>query len=213
MDLSSEWTNADEVEAFIAEHKDRWSVGDKFVLPDIEQAYTVLAVRPFRNRGKFRLFVDLEAECAVEGCGDYLVTTKEVHQWRASRYLMRCCEAHNRQFTTTMPGAWKTKAEREALRAERARGFEDVPRAAEKAATRLGRRGKWERAVLAVYDAGSQSSACSLLREVTGTLPGHLCGDRDVVSQNVARAIRSLRAKGLIRVGVAPATERYDDLL
>lgn len=104
------WTNADEVKAFIEEHKDgRWLVGDRFVLPDIGQAYEVVAVRPFKHRGKFKLFVDLDAQCAVEDCEKYFIATKEVHQWMSSPYLVRCCEDHRGGFSTPMADAWKTQ--------------------------------------------------------------------------------------------------------
>ena len=107
------WSNADEVKAFIEDHKaGRWDVGDRFVLPDIEQPYTVVAVRPFRHRGKFKLFVDLEAPCAVENCEEYLIVTKEVHQWMASPYLPRCCADHKFGFSTPMQNAWKTEEDR-----------------------------------------------------------------------------------------------------
>lgn len=104
------WTNADEVKAFIEEHKGgRWLVGDRFVLPDIEQAYEVVAVRPFKHRGKFKLFVDLDAQCAVEDCENYFIATKEVRQWMSSPYLVRCCERHRGGFSTPMADAWKTQ--------------------------------------------------------------------------------------------------------
>lgn len=106
------WTNADAVEEFIEGHKDRrWCAGDSFVLPDIEQTYSVLTVRPFRHRDRFYLYVDIEAQCAVEGCGTYFMATKDVHQWKTNRNLPRCCAAHRYQFKTDMVNAWKTSAE------------------------------------------------------------------------------------------------------
>jgi hypothetical protein len=203
VDIGKNWTNGDAVEDFIASRKGRWDVGDKFVLPDIEQAYTVIAVRPFMHRGKFRLFVDLEAECAVEGCGAYLMTTKEVHQWRASRYLVRCCESHTKQFSTPMENAWKTQAEIAEARARVSGAEKPKP-----VATRKMKIGVWENAVLAAfYRVGGAAADAELVRQASKSFLPVTAPYRDVRTQNLWRAVRSLRAKGML------VTEAYGDLM
>lgn len=196
------WSNADEVEAFIADHKGgRWSVGDRLVLPDIEQPYRVIAVRPFNHRGKFKLFVDLEAPCAVEHCGEYLVATKEVHQWMTSPHLTRCCAEHRYGFSTPMSDAWKTAAQLEvALEARQARVTRSVP---------THRTGPNEDAVLQAMAAmslvGDRVGVDALISCAVDFLPLVKNNKRDTRRQRVARAIISLRKEGRITVrdGVA----------
>jgi hypothetical protein len=183
-------TNADEVKAFIEEHKgERWTVGDRCVLPDIEQAYEVVAVRPFKRRGKFNLFVDLEAACAV--CEEYFITTKEVHQWMASPHLTRCGPAHRFGFTTPMANAWKTSDQIAALPVKVVKVKE--PRA-----------GANERAVLeAVGELGLVADVVplsDLVRHAVGKLPAGNGGKRDTRRQSVVRALRGLAEIG--RVGL-----------
>jgi hypothetical protein len=188
------WSNADEVNAFIEDHKGgRWGVGDRCVLPDIEQPYTVVAVRPFSHRGKFRLFVDLEAPCAVVECQEYLVTTKEVHQWMSSPHLTRCCVAHKYGFSTGMVGAWKT-AEQRAGERERLelRGRQEA----------LPHVGLNERAVLEALEAvslvGDQIGVEHVVSHAVALLPPAGRGGRDTRRQRVVRAIGSLAEAGRI---------------
>lgn len=136
---TDDWSNADEVVDFIDQHRNRkYEVGEMFVLPDNDQTYQVIAVRPIKRNGDFSLFLDLETECAVEGCEAMFIVPVEVHRWRKGRYLTRCCPEHYRKYATTMPYAWKTRAERavlieqEKLREDRAaqvaRVVKDTPR-------------------------------------------------------------------------------------
>jgi len=183
-------TNADEVKAFIEDHKGgRWAVGDRFVLPDIEQAYEVVAVRPFQHRGKFRLFVDLEAVCAV--CEEYFITTKEVHQWMASPHLTRCCPAHRYGFTTSMANAWKTQEQIAAL-----------PVKVEK--VKQPHVGANEGAVLdAVGEMALVADVAALsdvVARAVGKLPAGKGGKRDTRRQSVVRAIRGLAEIGRVRI-------------
>lgn len=179
------WTNADEVKAFIEGHKDgRWLVGDRFVLPDIEQAYEVVAVRPFKHRGKFKLFVDLDARCAVEDCENYFLATKEVHQWVSSPYLVRCCEEHRGGFSTPMEHAWKTQEQIAAMQ----------PRRPKAARPKVVRTGQNERAVLdAIEDLGVVSDVVPV-SQVVELAVSKLAKDdkRDTRRQRVVRAINSL---------------------
>ena len=184
------WSNADEVKAFIEDHKGKqWVVGDRLVLPDIEQAYEVIAIRPFKHRGKFKLFVDLEAACAVDGCSEYLVTTKEVHQWMASRYLTRCCDGHRHAFTTSMDYAWKTQEER--LRMKATEPKETAPRT-----------GINELAVLDAIDDLSLLSdrlrASDVVAHAVGKLPPSAEGVRDTRKQSAVRALQGLIKSGRV---------------
>lgn len=188
------WSNADEVDAFIVGHKDmRWAVGDKFCLPDIEQAYNVIAVRPFKHRGKFNLFVDLEAQCAIETCEEYFITSKEVHQWMSSPHLSRCCKDHRFQFSTTMPDAWKTEAQRLAKAAK------PVKAAKAKAPPGVGR---IEGAVLRAADdlsvLADSASVADLVRYAIGKLEAG--SGRDTRRQKVVRAVQSLVRSGGLRL-------------
>lgn len=187
------WTNADEVKAFIEDHKGgRWEVGDRFVLPDIEQAYTVIAVRPFKHRGKFKLFVDLEAACAVDGCEEYLVATKEVHQWMSTPHLTRCCDSHKYGFSTPMKDAWKTQEQIAARPA---------PQPKVKAAP-VPRIGVNERAVLEAMHAmslvGDRIGVDYLVSHAVDLLPVAENCKRDTRRQRVVRAIASLAETGRI---------------
>jgi hypothetical protein len=185
METAAMWTNADEVKAFIEGHKDgRWLVGDKFVLPDIEQAYEVVAVRPFKHRGKFKLFVDLDAQCAVEGCGEYFIATKEVHQWMSSPYLVRCCQEHRGGFSTPMRDAWKTQ-EQIAAR---------PPSTPKVKATPPPRIGPNERAVLDALEDLSVVADRARFVDVIELAISKLAKDdkRDTRKQRVVRAINSL---------------------
>lgn len=188
------WSNADEVDAFIVGHKDlRWAVEDKFSLPDIDQVYTVVAVRPFKHRGKFNLFVDLEAQCAVETCEEYFLTTKEVHQWMASPHLSRCCKDHRFQFTTTMRDAWKTEAQR------LARSVKAVKAAKVKAPPSVGR---IEAAVLHAADELSLLADSATVADMVKHAIGKLAAGtgRDTRRQKVVRAVQSLLRSGELRM-------------
>lgn len=185
------WSNADEVKAFIEDHKaGRWAVGDRFVLPDIEQAYEVVAVRPFKHRGKFKLFVDLDAQCAVADCEEYFIATKEVHQWMSSPYLVRCCEAHRGGFSTPMRDAWKTQ-EQIAARPVRVVKEATPPRT-----------GPNERAVLyAIEDLGAVSDrlpVSSVIDHAISLLPEGAVGRRDTRRQRVVRSLTSLVDAGRV---------------
>lgn len=181
------WSNADEVKAFVEDHKGgKWAVGDRFVLPDIEQPYEVIAVRPFKHRGKFKIFVDLEAPCAVEGCESYLVTTKEVHQWMKSPHLTRCCEDHRYRFSTLMDHAWKTQEQRDQMEV----------RAPVVKAPKPPRVGVIEHAVLeAVLAAslvGDSIGVDCIVGLAVDLLPPTENGKRDTRRQRVVRAVASL---------------------
>jgi hypothetical protein len=185
------WTNADEVMAFIEGHKDRkWEEGDRLVLPDIEQAYEVIGVRAFKRHG-FKLFVDLEAQCAVEGCEAYLITSKEVHQWANTPYLKRCCDAHRGGFRTEMKDAWKTSEEIAARPAPVVK--EKQPRTGAK-----------QRAVLEAMAARSLAvdriSAEHIISEAVKLLPAPGKGQRDTRRQHVMRALDILVKRGRVVV-------------
>jgi hypothetical protein len=187
------WTNADEVKAFIEDHKaGRWVVGDRFVLPDIEQAYEAVAVRPFKHRGKFKLFVDLEARCAVDDCEEYLITTKEVHQWMATPHLVRCCPSHRYGFSTPMADAWKT-SEQIAQRVPK------EPKAKPKPALRIGAN---EQAVLEAMQAmalvADQIGVEHVISHAIDLLPATPAGQRDTRRQRVVRALISLADAGRV---------------
>jgi hypothetical protein len=187
------WTNADEVKAFIEDHKGgRWEIGDRFVLPDIGQVYTVIAVRPFKHRGKFKLFVDFDAQCAVDDCGEYLITTKEVHQWMSSPHLVRCCQEHRGGFVTPMVGAWKT-SEQIAQRPVK------VAKVKPKPVLRVGAN---ERAVLEAVDTLSLVSdkfaAEQVISHAVEMLPPARDGKRDTRRQRVTRALASLADAGRV---------------
>jgi hypothetical protein len=185
------WSNADEVGAFIEGHKDvRWAVGDKFCLPDIEQYFEVIGVRPFKHRGKFKLFVDLEARCAIETCEEYFITTKEVHQWMSSPHLTRCCEAHRFQFSTNMRDAWKTEAQRLAR---------PVKAAKVKAPPRVGRvEGAVLRAAEDLAVVADSATVADLVKHAIGKLAAGT--GRDTRRQMVVRAVQSLVRSGGLRL-------------
>lgn len=188
------WSNADEVGAFIEDHKAvRWTVGDKFCLPDIEQAYNVIAVRPFKHRGSFKLFVDLEAQCALETCEEYFITTKEVHQWMSSPHLTRCCEAHRFRFSTPVKGAWMTEAQRLAMPVKAAKAVKA------KAPPRVGR---VEGAVLRAADdlavVADSATVADLVKHAIGKLAAGV--GRDTRRQMVVRAVQSLARSGGLRL-------------
>lgn len=188
------WSNADEVGAFIEDHKEvRWTVGDKFCLPDIEQYFEVIAVRPFKHRGKFKLFVDLEARCAIETCEEYFIATKEVHQWMSSPHLVRCCPDHRRGFATPMQHAWKTEAQRLAMAAK------PVKVAKAKAPPGVGR---IEAAVLRAADDLSVLADSASVADLVGHAIGKLeaGSGRDTRRQKVVRAVQSLVRSGGIRL-------------
>lgn len=185
------WSNADEVDAFIGAHKDRqWVVGDRFVLPDIEQAYEVIAVRPFKRRGVFRLFVDLEARCAIETCEEYFITAKEVHQWMTSLHVTRCCPAHRFAFSTPMRDAWMTQERREArpVRSGRVEGPKRV--------------GRIESAVLEAVAALSLVEDSASVASVIGCAIARLeAGEgRDTRRQVVVRAVHRMVRRGALVV-------------
>ena len=191
-----DYNNADEVMAFIKDHKgQQWQVGDRLVLPDIEQPYSVVQVRPFKTGKKFYLYVDLESACAVGGCGEPFIVSKEVHEWMASPYLTRCCPDHRGAFQTPMKDAWLTpdrRAKRDAKAAERA-----VRKAAKVPVERLGR---VEQIVL------DAAEALTLVREDVGLedvvafaamlMPKP--DGRDVRKQVCMRAAKSLAKRGRV---------------
>lgn len=194
------WSNADEVDEFIREHKGRrWLEGDRLVLPDIEQAYTVVGVRPFRTGKRFYLYVDLESVCALEDCEEPFIVSKEVHEWMASPHLTRCCSAHRRGYKTEMPLAWKTAAQRaEIERKAEAREARALAKAARKAEPRIG---GVEQAVLrAVDELGVVSEVAGV-----GEVVAHACtgmeapAGRDTRRQRATRALRNLIGRGLLR--------------
>lgn len=189
------WTNADEVKSFIDAHKElKWLEGDRCVLPDIEQAYEVVAVRAFKRRGKFMLFVDLEAACAVEGCGEYFISTKEVHQWMSSPHLVRCCPAHRFGFSTPMEHAWKTQ--------EQIAGM--VPKQGKVKRPKHPRIGPNEEAVLGVIGAmtlvAEAVSVDALTEQAIKRLPLGDPSKRDTRRQSVVRAIKRLAQRGRLEV-------------
>lgn len=191
------WSNADEVEYFIEEHTNRkYAVGETLVLPDIDQTYVVKAVRPFRHNGDFHLFLDLEAECAVQGCTYPVGVSVEVHRWRKNRHMPRCCPVHRYKFATTMPGAWKTMEEREALVAR----SQQVAAAVTKAAKVHIRAGHIERAVLraeTLLSVVSDRPTDAQLVAATVPMLSRPAG-RDTRKQKVVRAIAALRQRGLL---------------
>lgn len=185
------WTNADEVKAFIEDHKGgRWSVGDRCVLPDIEQAYEVIGVRPFKRRGKFQLFVDLEAACAVDSCAEYFIVTKEVHQWMSSPHLTRCCPEHRFGFTTPMDHAWKTQEQIAQI----------VPKA--KKAKKAPRVGANEAAVLEAMHSmsliGDRVGVEYVVSHAIDFLPPAENNKRDTRRQSVVRALNGLVQRGQV---------------
>lgn len=195
-----EWSNADEVEYFLDNHKGfKFAVGDALTLPDIGQEYTVAAARPFRKEGRMYLYLDLVAECAVDGCHNTFGCTVDTGMWRNKPHLKRCCADHRYGFHTTMPGAWWLAARREEeVRAEDLRRLRKAA-AADRRRGR-GRRGVVERAVMA---------ALSDLKVVTDTptddqIVRLACPrlsvplKRDTRKQNVTRCLASLRRRGLL---------------
>lgn len=181
--MGVDWSNADAVVDFI-DRTERYQVGDSFVLPDIGQRYEVGAVRPFKRDGKFYLFLDLFAECAVEGCSNRVHSPVEVNRWRQGRYLMRCCPEHRYQFQSPMPGAWKTLEERLVVR-------KPVQRR---------KVGVVQRVVLSVLQdyqlVGEKISYETLIRASVDRLPK--AGKRDVRRQVVRRAYDIGVERGLI---------------
>jgi hypothetical protein len=147
-----------------------------------------VAVRPFKWRGKFKLFVDLEAPCAVEGCEEFVFTTKEVHQWMASRHVARCCFGHRYKFSTPMVDAWKTSEERQAKPPK-------VERKAKPPAA-----GVNERAVLEAIEVLAMVKNAARVSEVvevaTGLMQAQVAGRRDTRRQRAVRALESLRKDG-----------------
>lgn len=197
------FSNADEVVGFIEAHRERkYEVGDSLTLPDIEQTYWVVAARPFTRDGRFYLYLDLEAECAVEGCRNPVNCSVDVALWRNKRHLTRCCPSHRYQFSTPMPGAWMTLEEREGKldkieEALRRRKYRERALRYSKAHSR---RGCNERAVVeahadlrlvgaAVPEALLVQAAIAKLERPKG---------RDTRRQKVVRSIASLRRRGLL---------------
>lgn len=193
------YSNADEVVSFLDAHEGRrYSVGEALVLPDIGQEYRVEAVRPFTNGGRFSLYLDLSARCAVAGCETRFGCSVDTALWRGKRHLKRCCPEHRYQFTTQLPGAWRTVEEREALlEAADAAASRRRQRAERKG---LSRRGVVERAVL------QARAALELVEEnpaelaVVGLAVRMLArpSGRDTRRQSVVRAVTSLRRRGLL---------------
>ncbi len=96
--------NKDVVTQFLAQG--RYEVGDTFTLPDIDQVFEVVTVRPFTREGKFFLFLDLASICAVEGCDELLVFPVEANRWKKAYYVTRTCTEHRGCFRSPVKGAW-----------------------------------------------------------------------------------------------------------
>jgi hypothetical protein len=195
------WSNADEVVQFLDSHRNRrYEVGETFVLPDIGQEFEVMAVRPFRHNGKFHLFLDLIAMCAIEDCTDVLAVSVDINRWRKSRYLPRCCPEHSYQFKTPMQNAWKTAEEladiAEARLQVRQSGDAQTP------GVRV-RIGAVQYVVLDVlYDwlelLGDKPDHETVIATAVDRLPPPAAGERDTRRQRATRALQLLLDKGLI---------------
>lgn len=194
-----EWSNADEVIRFLNEHKGvNFEVGEYFALPDIEQVYTVVAVRPFRHKGSFYLFLDLEAECAVAECRNTFAVSMDVNRWRKSRYITRCCAEHPHKFSTSMRMPWKTIEERcELIEAGRISGERRRKLEAALAQHKRSRRiGVTQAAVRAALQdlavLGAKPKDEDIVRLAIAKLPVPK-GRRDTRKQRVVRALARLR--------------------
>jgi hypothetical protein len=203
------WTNADEVKGFLDEHPRgvRFNVGDRFVLPDIEQAYVVHAVRPFKTKRGVEVYLEFASTCAVEDCGCEFLFTKSLSEMCKSPYVMRTCPEHRRAWKTPMEDAWKTSEERKAAEAARESKEQE---ALERSGLRMGSN---ERLVidaledlLLVDDAPTVSA---LLAHAVGKMP-YLVGKRDTRRQQVSRALANLGAKGVLVVSRMRVTKSCD---
>ncbi len=190
-------TNADEVLAFLAEHPKgtRFEEGELFTLPDIEQTYTIHAVRSFRRGQRTVIYLELMATCAVEDCENEFLCTKAVDELRKSQYLTRTCEEHRRAWSTPWKDAWSTSEE---IRAREAAAETRRQEALERAA--VVRYGTVEQAVL---DAARE---LAVLRSVVGwrELRDHAAqrlvkpAKRDTRWQQAQRAMNGLVEKGVL---------------
>lgn len=196
-------SNADVVHMFLEEHRGvRYSVGDAFVLPDIEQEYRVTSVRPFSHDGKVYLYLDLEAVCAVAGCDNKLQCSVDVALWRGKPTLRRCCPDHLYGFRSPVEGAWLTIEQREQKLGERdASAARKQQRDAVLARRRAeSSRGRNERAVLASKEDMEALGLWPVSDEALvglsiAKLPRGDCA-RDTRKQQVVRALAALRRRG-----------------
>lgn len=195
------WSNADAVKDFLDAHPQgvRYEEGDLFVLPDIEQTYTVVGVRFFRQSGGPRLYLDFRATCAVDGCGEEFLVTRSLNEMRSSPHMTRCCPDHRGLWKTPMRDAWRTQEElklladaeetRMAIREERKRQAQ--------------RYGRWEQHVLSaarVYAALDDAVDFERIAMVAaGYEPERKVGGRDTRLQQARRALSGLIAKGVLK--------------
>lgn len=197
-------SNADEVISFLDQHVDRrFEVGESFVLPDVGQEYTVVAARPFTLGGKFHLYLDLEAQCAVPECEQVLSCAVDVRLWRNKTSLPRCCPTHRYGFRSPMEGAWKTLEQRLELMEEQDRKAQRKQQR-EQAKERLrreARRGPAQSAVLAAKADLELVTAApdreQVVRLAMSKLP-RPASRRDTRKQQVVRAYRALSEQGLL---------------
>lgn len=199
--MDVQMTNADEVAAFLADHPRgvNFEEGDRLVLPDIEQEYVVRAVRPVRSKSRWRIYLEFEATCAVDGCGERFIFTKVADEFRTSPYLVRTCAAHRRAWSTPMANAWKTTEEIELMEAARASSR------AEREERRSDNLGVNERVVLsAIRDLAllaDEASVDAVVRHAVRSLPAPASGQRDTRRQTVMRALRNVAKKGHAQLG------------
>lgn len=195
------WSNADAVVEFLEQHRERrYVVGDYVVLPDIGQRYDVVAVRPFRRDGRLFMFLDLEAVCAVEGCGSVFRTDMEVNRWRKGRKLRRCCPEHQYQFRTSMRGAWQTIEERDARELLRFKG--GAARPTRRGLKQLPKIGPVQRVLMSVLEdyemVGTPPTLDALVEFCAERLPPPADGLRDTRRQRSLRAYRIAVERKLI---------------
>ncbi len=170
------------------------------MLPDIGQEFEVAAVRPFRHSGKFHMFLDLVAACAIEDCTDVLAVSVDVNRWRKSRYLPRCCPAHSHQFKTPMRNAWKTAEERAEIAEARLRARQSRDIQSQDVRMRIG---AVQRVVLDVWWdwlqlLGDTPDHEAVIAAAVDRLPPPVAGERDTRRQRAARALQLSLDKGLI---------------
>lgn len=190
------WTNADAVKDFLDAHPQgtRYEAGDLFVLPDIEQTFTVEGVRFFRQPKGARLYLDFRVRCAIEECEEEFLVTRSVQEMRSSPHMTRCCPEHRGMWKTVLPNAWRTqeelqvqrdaKATREAIRAERGRTVGVVEDAVLKA-------------LRTQIEVCGNAPVEMLIHYAALLLPRP--AQRDTRRQRVQRAIQNLQRKGLLR--------------
>jgi hypothetical protein len=90
--------------------------GSTFTLPDVDQTYTLLAMGFFGKKGeRKRPLLKLEAECAVEGCREMFVTSKQPVDLRTPRGIVRTCATHRGKWRTKAKYPWTPGAQRDKL--------------------------------------------------------------------------------------------------